>query len=75
MMTHEQLANVFAALTPSTRTLIKKELEAALRDTSVEYHRQSDRGAQVMLAKEVESLTKILMVIDKVDKEFEEVSG
>jgi hypothetical protein len=71
----EQLVTAFSGLSVLTRQMVIGELDRAMQDTSIEYHRQTTRELQVKLAYEVESLKVILECARKADEEFKEISG
>lgn len=61
-----------AALSVLSRRIFKEELKRALLDTNMDYHRESDQEAQLLLASEVHSLNVFIGLIEQVDKELEE---
>jgi hypothetical protein len=73
-ITLEHIKNALSALSPYTRATMREELEKALRDTAVDYHRTDTQEASNLLATESASIAVMISMIEEVDKEFKEIS-
>jgi len=74
-MTKEEAEIGLASLSVLTRQMVIGEVERALNDTSVEYHRQTTRELQCKLATEVHALKSFLEVAKNVEAEVKEING
>ena len=71
----EHLHNGFSALSVLTRQMVHDEIDRALQDTAMEYHRAHQREVQVKLAQEVAGLTILRNALRTVMQEFKEITG
>lgn len=71
----EAIVNAFSGLSALTRQMLIGELDRAMNDTSVEYHRATTREIQVKLAYEVECLKVMLECARQAEEEFKEING
>src|SRR4051812_37026223 len=67
------LDNALSALSKSTRALVIVELDKAVRDTCVDYHRETARETQELLWEEIKSLQTITASLKRVDQEYDDI--
>ena len=71
----EQLNGAFSALKNDTRKTVIEELESALRDTSMEYHRTTDPSISSELWRNIQGLDYCIKSLKQVQEEFDEISS
>jgi len=69
-MVKEDLEIAFAALSSDTRKRIQEEMEHAIYDTSVEYHRSEGEVAQD-LWKEIQAIRQVLNEVLAAQEQFD----
>jgi hypothetical protein len=74
-VSHQVVEIAFASLSTETRLQMAKEMQQAINDTAVEYHRQTDREIAVVLYDEICAIRLVLDKVKEAQHVYDDLNG